>query len=538
MGCRGQQALFTVAHSGSVQAFVSLFCNETDRHCPNARLLSGDVSFTLMEKRSLVLLAAFNGNLPVLQWLVKNWECKCYGSCTFPEHTNFGLIDKNRIPFAAVKGGQLHVLKWLTTTKFFIDFKTNYQHQNVLHFAATFNQVHVMKWLVQEQNFDVDTKDGFKISALYLAVKENNFASMEWLLSSAGADPSVLGFLGNTILLTSIFNNNFKQVKWLLENGMSKVTEVNKHGKGCFWAAVWVGNLEILQYLVVVAKCDTTVRSGRDGWTGLILAVAANHPHIVDYLLENKLANINEMDDQNRGVLFHAVASTEPSLPLLRRLVNYGALVDQGSPTAVVEAVGRRWQDAACFFIAESGADTHQGCEPGETLLSSAAKAGLRDVVEALVAVEGMVISDLAIEQAATHHELEILNRFLDLRGETFHPNVVLPTGKNLWEVLNANGLPFALQGDHFTLTGTFQRLSLLATVPSWFSKVVAHVPHCIAVLERGAVLRKQLPVWTTKLKEHLRNECCLPEVLLKIVARCATPTRLDMFDQECVQFP
>jgi len=202
-------------------------------------------------------VAARNGNIPILEWLMengceldKNLFCGAAGGghlnvFRFLEEKNCPL-DLNRcMPFAA-SGGSLEIIQWLVqhgfsfddvdewvircaareghlhVIKFFIEngFSINNIGGGVSHEAAYGGHLYVLKWL-HENNRSFD-----EITFARAAIR-GNIDNLQWLLdNNCSWDKKCYRYAG------ILSNNQLEVLEWLKEKGCPRGDNV-LHGMGC-----------------------------------------------------------------------------------------------------------------------------------------------------------------------------------------------------------------------------------------------------------------------------------------------------------------
>ena len=150
------------------------------------------------EGDSCILLAAKNGHLETLKWLIDN-------GCSIYEKNH----DDETCSLIASRYGQLEILKWLLRNGCTMD-ATNYSGNTCLLMAAEYGQLETFKWLL-ENGSSLHEGDEQEYSCFLLAAK----------------------------------SGNIELVKWLIEMGCS-IHEKNAHGESTLIMAAWNGKLELV----------------------------------------------------------------------------------------------------------------------------------------------------------------------------------------------------------------------------------------------------------------------------------------------------
>lgn len=115
------------------------------------------------------------------------------------------------------------------------------------------------------------------------AICAENYNCVKYLLYN-GANPNLQDIHGNTSLNDAVWEDTSNDIiNILLEHGADP-TIVDKDGLGCLHGAAWKGNYDTVDTLL--NHIDPDIQCS-DGMTPIYLAAMANHPDVVQLLLNN-----------------------------------------------------------------------------------------------------------------------------------------------------------------------------------------------------------------------------------------------------------
>ena len=256
-------------------------------------------------KRCALLLAAWNGHLEVVRWLV--WE----GGSSVEERDNHG----GTALLWAAANGHLEVVRWLVQEGGSSVEERDLEGRTVLHFAARTGRLNVVRWLVREGGSSVEDKcSGREMTALLCAAENSHFEVMRWLLSEGGSTIDESMFGGVTIWgLIEKWNNSDKEGK---DDSVEEEDAIDEEAaNACLCTCLTVGVLPVgfdatihlntaQQELVYKAA---TVRTRRLGWLerrrslvqwGLVCLPWT----LVSVVLEYCEPNVEDMWDEAAGI--------------------------------------------------------------------------------------------------------------------------------------------------------------------------------------------------------------------------------------------
>jgi len=163
------------------------------------------------------------------------------------------------------------------------DINYLYAGKSPLHFAIEEKNLHAIRILVKN-SADLELKDEDQETALKSAVRTDNIEILEYLISQ-GADVNTFGKSGSTPLTT----------------------------------AAYKGNKEAIE-LLVSHDANINIKQEKNYWTLLHYAANYNHPHLVDYLIDN---GINVDSRSKNGWSPLALASNKGNTEVVEKLLRH-----------------------------------------------------------------------------------------------------------------------------------------------------------------------------------------------------------------------
>ena len=133
-----------------------------------------------------LLLAAWNGHLPMVQWLLQK------GGARIDEADNDG--------------------------------------ETALLLAAWNGHLPMVQWLLAEGGARIDDANNQGSTALLYAALNGHLPVVQWLLAEGGARIDETDIGGKTALLLAALNGQLPVVQWLLQEGGARIDETNNYG--------------------------------------------------------------------------------------------------------------------------------------------------------------------------------------------------------------------------------------------------------------------------------------------------------------------
>lgn len=139
----------------------------------------------------------------------------------------------------------------------------------------------------------------------------------------------------------------FEIIKLLVEEGNANVNHLSVTRSSPLRAASYIGNLDIVQYLIAH---DADMKLVRDGnYTNLMLCAYRGHTNMVKYFLDELKCDPNESDQDGRTPLHYAIDGC--FLDVVQLLLKYGAKnSSSNAESPLVLAALEAREDIVCAF--------------------------------------------------------------------------------------------------------------------------------------------------------------------------------------------
>ncbi len=273
---------------------------------------------------TVLLQAAYRGELKVVQWLLKT------GEAVITEKDNNG----ETALLKAASQGHLVLVQWLLQTTWLqkgwalITEKDN-NGETALLKAASRGYLELVQWLLQTGGADITERDNSGNTALLCAANGGHLEVVQWLLQTTWLQKSWALITekdnhGRTALLNAASRGHRDLVWWLLHKGGAVITQRDSCNKTALHWAIWGGHINVVQLLLAQGVDKTVLQE----------AAECGRIEIVQWLLmeTNYIFSKEEMDC-TREVLrksnnyslglwldFYIFLSANPSLPLTQCL--------------------------------------------------------------------------------------------------------------------------------------------------------------------------------------------------------------------------
>ncbi|XP_062502511.1 transient receptor potential cation channel subfamily A member 1-like [Corticium candelabrum] len=165
----------------------------------------------------------------------------------------------------------------------------------VLHYAAVHGSIADLSLLVQHgANLAADNHSG--ATPLHLSCMRGSVPVVAYLISVAPRLLNVVDGNGRTSLQIASLYGHARVVSILIESGATLLPDID--GRTPFHCAAWRGSIDCLQTLLTAFPSDLNCVDVEKA-TALNLAVAADHPDVVAFLLDNGAAISYDNSGQN-----------------------------------------------------------------------------------------------------------------------------------------------------------------------------------------------------------------------------------------------
>ena len=247
--------------------------------------------------------AAANGQISIAQWLLQ------YGASI--KETNFqGLTALH----AAANNGQLPMVQWLLQNGSAIKECDKHGRTALIH-AASANHIPVVQWLLQNAASLNEVSQYGDTVLLLIIIHNFNIGFVEWLLQN-GASLKEMDNEGTTVILRAALWSHSKTVEWLLKK-LAQDPANRKHDYADFYQAAWRSELVTVQHYLNTGMNQFSARH-QPGSTALLLAAAAGHLNVVQFLLNNIKSEKDKYSNCNAALLW---AAANGKLPVVTWLI-------------------------------------------------------------------------------------------------------------------------------------------------------------------------------------------------------------------------
>ena len=240
-------------------------------------------------QKNAPILAAVNGHLKVVKWLVEN-------GCNIHQKTE----DKNNVLTLAARHGHLEVVQWFVENGCNIHH-VNDENNNALTLAARYRHFEVVQWLF-ENGCNIHQVNDKNENAQTFAANHGNLEFIQWLFKN-GCNIHQVNDENDNALTLAANNGHLEVVQWLFKNGCN-IHQVNDENDNALTLAANNGHLEIVQWLFENGCNIHQVNDENDN--ALTLAANRGHLKVVQWLADQG-CNINQVDSYDRTALFHAM---------------------------------------------------------------------------------------------------------------------------------------------------------------------------------------------------------------------------------------
>jgi ankyrin repeat protein len=211
--------------------------------------------------------------------------------------------------------------------------QTDRQSRTALIYAAQYDAVDTLA-VLQRYRADLKLRDNDGNDALQVVALKGQLATAQWL-AGQGLDLKIKNKAGDTALIIAARAGNTEVAKLLAEKSDKSARN------DALFAAVQGGSLPTVQSLLELGLAVDS-RSA-DGETPLMVAARSSHPHLVEYLLQQK-ADVKLRDREGNDALLSAVLNAYRHEGIVQQLLAAGAdkflRNGQGMSAAEILSVG------------------------------------------------------------------------------------------------------------------------------------------------------------------------------------------------------
>lgn len=252
-----------------------------------------DPKIQTVDGRTLLHIAAFNGNLELVQHL----------SCRFQELSKIVDRDGNTVVHDASASGNIAVLKYLIENHT-DPFGISEDGCTLLHEACYYSRTEVVKYLVLSFPKMINVRSSNGYSSCHASALGGCVEILDFLIRN-GADPLALSDDGSTILHEAAFSGKIDMVKYITANcpDMLSIENVRSYIPSHF--AAQEGHLDILIHLLSVSGSD--IPKTNENQTLLHIAAYNGRLNIVKYIC-GTFTDMVAKKDTNGATAIHYAA--------------------------------------------------------------------------------------------------------------------------------------------------------------------------------------------------------------------------------------
>ena len=190
------------------------------------------------EENTPIHICCTKGSLNVLQHLLQTKKFN------FKESKG---KNGNSCVLLAAQNGQLETVKWLIENGCSTIDETNNENNSCLLLAAQNGHLETVKWLI-ENGCSTNEKNDLGDSCLILAAQNGHLETVKWLIEY-GCSIHEKNTKGYSCLLCAARKGHLETVKLLIDHGCS-INETTNENDSCLLLAAGQGHLETVKWLV------------------------------------------------------------------------------------------------------------------------------------------------------------------------------------------------------------------------------------------------------------------------------------------------
>lgn len=226
----------------------------------------------------------------------------------------------------AAKNGYLDIVEYIAETKPITLTKCDATGKGVLHMDDENKVMSLIEFLERKYGDDIPYwhRYEFEGEAVHAAVQQGHRKVLKYLLEKKGCDVDITNVDDETPVFSAIKYGRADIFKYLVEERNASLTLVNENEENVLFLIVNRKDLSTMKYVLDERKAELDVNSRNVvGNTLLHEAVINNQTDIVEYLVEQKHADVNLAASGLMTPLHYAAARTDHDL--CKYLVEHGA---------------------------------------------------------------------------------------------------------------------------------------------------------------------------------------------------------------------
>ncbi len=261
----------------------------------------------------------------------------------------------NTILLQAAYCGELGVVQWLLKTKEAVITEKDNKGRTALLKAASQGHLELVRWLLNSGRAAITERDNEGNTALLSAASGGQLQVVQWLLHTTWIHNSWAKITekdnqGMTALLQAAACGHCELVRWLLRRGGAELTEKDHCGKTVLHWAIRGGSLRVVKLLLVQKEVDLIASKDVLGTLALLDAAEYGRLEIVQWLLTEayfiflkkdindaqESANKNNQQSLRLWLDFYIFVVNKPALPLTECMPLANILAYTGNDKALL----------------------------------------------------------------------------------------------------------------------------------------------------------------------------------------------------------
>lgn len=226
----------------------------------------------------------------------------------------------------AAKNGNLGIIMYIAEKKPFVLSKKDVTGKNALHMADEKKVMRLIKYLEKKYGDDIPQWNRFRFEsdAIHAAVQLGHWKVLKYFLEKKKCDVDIINDKYEPPTFTALKFGHEDIFRYLVEKKNSNLTMLNVNSENILFITVNKNHLSAMKYVLDERKVHIDVDwKNNVGNTLLHEAVINNQSHILEYLVEQKHADVNVVGQRKRTPL-HCAASRN-NYEICKYLVKHGA---------------------------------------------------------------------------------------------------------------------------------------------------------------------------------------------------------------------
>jgi ankyrin repeat protein len=226
----------------------------------------------------------------------------------------------------AARNNDFPTLKFALETDGFVLQQSDYSGHSIIESAIDKGALDTVKYLVEHHKWDVHhrNKPSFGNTPIHHAAKKGQLEILKYLIEEKGGDVDTRNDLGDPPVFLAAEKPYMTIIRYLVEERKADLKATNTRKENILYVAAKKGDTRVMQYVLDERKTPLDVNwTDELHYTVLQVAVRQNKPRVIKYLVVDKHADVNIVDDQKRSPLH--IAAFGDNGPVCKFLVEHGA---------------------------------------------------------------------------------------------------------------------------------------------------------------------------------------------------------------------